>query len=227
MLNIFKKRKVKKMHITVDQANMTIVDGKLIIDITSSMLENNEEQVIENIKGLISFFNKEVNEIQFGFTIQEKVWQQYQELFASLKGNMLELRIEKEDIQQFIMMNTNLKIFMPHISQIRMQRQMNLNEQTIRIDDVVLDSYEQREILDIILGIRKDVAMYSKSVVEYLYEFLQNNPQLKYSDLLGCLQRAAEKELENPDDAYQDRLISFSKLQCELESEGVSGKYSM
>ena len=37
MLNIFKKRKVKKMQITVDQANMTIVDGKLIIDITSDI----------------------------------------------------------------------------------------------------------------------------------------------------------------------------------------------
>lgn len=181
------------------------------------MLESNAVQVIENIKGLISFFNKEVNEIQFGFTIKEEVWRQYQELFTSLKGNMLELRIEREDIQQFILLNTNINMFMPYINQIRMQRKMDLSEQILRIDNVALDSYEQREILGIILGIRKDVGMYSKSVVEYLYEFLQDNPQFKYSDLLGCLQRAAKNELEDPDEAYQDRLISFSKIQHELQ----------
>ena len=37
-------------------------------------------------------------------------------------------------------------------------------------DDMENDDFE--EIIDVILGIREDVKMYSRSVVRYLYQFL-------------------------------------------------------
>ena len=83
-------------------------------------------------------------------------------------------------------------------------------------DDMENDDFE--EIIDVILGIREDVKMYSRSVVRYLYQFLQKHKEVKYSDLLEVLKRAAERELNDPDEQYPDRLISFSKLKQELES---------
>ena len=82
-------------------------------------------------------------------------------------------------------------------------------------DDMENDDFE--EIIDVILGIREDVKMYSRSVVRYLYQFLQKHKEVKYSDLLEVLKRAAERELNDPDEQYPDRLISFSKLKQELE----------
>ena len=38
-------------------------------------------------------------------------------------------------------------------------------------DDMENDDFE--EIIDVILGIREDVKMYSRSVVRYLYQLLQ------------------------------------------------------
>ena len=57
-------------------------------------------------------------------------------------------------------------------------------------DDMENDDFE--EIIDVILGIREDVKMYSRSVVRYLYQFLQKHKEVKYSDLLEVLKRAAE-----------------------------------
>lgn len=91
-------------------------------------------------------------------------------------------------------------------------------------DYAIEDFFEEmddEENIDIILGIRKDVKMYSQSVVEYLHEFLRKHKTIKYADLLDMLKQAAEKELEDPDEQFQDRLISFSKLQQELDR--VSG----
>ena len=82
-------------------------------------------------------------------------------------------------------------------------------------DDMENDDFE--EIIDVILGIREDVKMYSRSVVRYLYQFLQKHKEVKYSDLLEVLKRAAERALNDPDELYPDRLISFSKLKQELE----------
>ena len=82
-------------------------------------------------------------------------------------------------------------------------------------DDMENDDFE--EIIDVILGIREDVKMYSRSVVRYLYQFLQKHKEVKYSDLLEVLKRAAERELNDPDEQYPDPLISFSKLKQELE----------
>ena len=83
------------------------------------------------------------------------------------------------------------------------------------------EEMDEEENIDIILGIRKDVKMYSQSVVEYLHEFLRKHKTIKYTDLLDMLKQAAEKELEDPDEQFQDHLISFSKLQQELDR--VSG----
>ena len=67
-------------------------------------------------------------------------------------------------------------------------------------DDMENDDFE--EIIDVILGIREDVKMYSRSVVRYLYQFLQKHKEVKYSDLLEVLKRAAERELNDPDEQY-------------------------
>ena len=56
-------------------------------------------------------------------------------------------------------------------------------------DDMENDDFE--EIIDVILGIREDVKMYSRSVVRYLYQFLQKHKEVKYSDLLEVI---GEKE---------------------------------
>ena len=53
--------------------------------------------------------------------------------------------------------------------------------------------------------------------MRYLYQLLQKHKEVKYSDLLEVLKRAAERELNDPDEQYPDRLISFSKLKQELE----------
>ena len=48
-------------------------------------------------------------------------------------------------------------------------------------------------------------------------QFLQKHKEVKYSDLLEVLKHTAERELNDPDEQYPDRLISFSKLKQELE----------
>ena len=48
-------------------------------------------------------------------------------------------------------------------------------------DDMENDDFE--EIIDVILGIREDVKMYSRSVVRYLYQFYRN---IKKENIVIC-----------------------------------------
>ena len=123
------------------------------------------------------------------------------------------------DIKNFIIENIDEKEFLPFMQNINALHQVTESRSEDNMedlwDDMENDDFE--EIIDVILGIREDVKMYSRSVVRYLYQFLQKHKEVKYSDLLEVLKRAAERELNDPDEQYPDRLISFSKLKQELE----------
>ena len=190
-----------------------------MINIKEEMLQENAEQVMENIRGLISFFNKDREEIQFNFIVHEQVWEKYSEFFSIFKGNMIETNVTVRDIKNFIIENIDEKEFLPFMQNINALHQVTESRSEDNMedlwDDMENDDFE--EIIDVILGIREDVKMYSRSVVRYLYQFLQKHKELKYSDLLEVLKRAAERELNDPDEQYPDRLISFSKLKQELE----------
>ena len=183
-----------------------------MINIKEEMLQENAEQVMENIRGLISFFNKDREEIQFNFIVHEQVWEKYSEFFSIFKGNMIETNVTVRDIKNFIIENIDEKEFLPFMQNINALHQVTESRSE---DDMDIEDFE--EIIDVILGIREDVKMYSRSVVRYLYQFLQKHKEVKYSDLLEVLKRAAERELNDPDEQYPDRLISFSKLKQELE----------
>lgn len=190
-----------------------------MINIKEEMLQENAEQVMENIRGLISFFNKDREEIQFNFIVHEQVWEKYSEFFSIFKGNMIETNVIVRDIKNFIIENIDEKEFLPFMQNINALHQVTESRSEDNMedlwDDMENDDFE--EIIDVILGIREDVKMYSRSVVRYLYQFLQKHKEVKYSDLLEVLKRAAERELNDPDEQYPDRLISFSKLKQELE----------
>ena len=190
-----------------------------MINIKEEMLQENAEQVMENIRGLISFFNKDREEIQFHFIVHEQVWEKYSEFFSIFKGNMIETNVTVRDIKNFIIENIDEKEFLPFMQNINALHQVTESRSEDNMedlwDDMENDDFE--EIIDVILGIREDVKMYSRSVVRYLYQFLQKHKEVKYSDLLEVLKRAAERELNDPDEQYPDRLISFSKLKQELE----------
>lgn len=190
-----------------------------MINIKEEMLQENAEQVMENIRGLISFFNKDREEIQFNFIVHEQVWEKYSEFFSIFKGNMIETNVTVRDIKNFIIENIDEKEFLPFMQNINALHQVTESRSEDNMedlwDDMENDDFE--EIIDVILGIREDVKMYSRSVVRYLYQFLQKHKEVKYSDLLEVLKRAAERKLNDPDEQYPDRLISFSKLKQELE----------
>lgn len=190
-----------------------------MINIKEEMLQENAEQVMENIRGLISFFNKDREEIQFNFIVHEQVWEKYSEFFSIFKGNMIETNVTVRDIKNFIIENIDEKEFLPFMQNINALHQVTESRSEDNMedlwDDMENDDFE--EIIDVILGIREDVKMYSRSVVRYLYQFLQKHKEVKYSDLLEVLKRAAERELNDPDEQYPDRLISFSELKQELE----------
>lgn len=190
-----------------------------MINIKEEMLQENAEQVMENIRGLISFFNKDREEIQFNFIVHEQVWEKYSEFFSIFKGNMIETNVTVRDIKNFIIENIDEKEFLPFMQNINALHQVTESRSEDNMedlwDDMENDDFE--EIIDVILGIREDVKRYSRSVVRYLYQFLQKHKEVKYSDLLEVLKRAAERELNDPDEQYPDRLISFSKLKQELE----------
>lgn len=190
-----------------------------MINIKEEMLQENAEQVMENIRGLISFFNKDREEIQFNFIVHEQVWEKYSEFFSIFKGNMIETNVTVRDIKNFIIENIDEKEFLPFMQNINALHQVTESRSEDNMedlwDDMENDDFE--EIIDVILGIREDVKMYSRLVVRYLYQFLQKHKEVKYSDLLEVLKRAAERELNDPDEQYPDRLISFSKLKQELE----------
>lgn len=192
----------------------------LIIHITEDMLMEDAEQVVDNIRGLVTFFNKEIEEIQFNFLVQEQVGQAYPELFSIFKGNMIETNVTRSDIKKFILGNINIEAFLPFVRNLKTLHPVMENDRDYDMEDFEdgMEEWDDEEIIEVILGIRKDVKMYSRSVVQYLDQFLQYHKEVKYNALISALKRAAAKEFNDPDEQYADRLISFPKLQQELEA---------
>ena len=103
---------------------------RLMINIKEEMLQENAEQVMENIRGLISFFNKDREEIQFNFIVHEQVWEKYSEFFSIFKGNMIAteegatenlftaVSLTVRDIKNFIIENIDEKEFLPFMQNI-------------------------------------------------------------------------------------------------------------
>lgn len=96
----------------------TTDEVRLMINIKEEMLQENAEQVMENIRGLISFFNKDREEIQFNFIVHEQVWEKYSEFFSIFKGNMIETNVTVRDIKNFIIENIDEKEFLPFMQNI-------------------------------------------------------------------------------------------------------------
>lgn len=189
---------------------------KVFLHITESMLDQSVDHVIENIRGLITVFNKGTDSIEFKFMIQSSAWEKYKEDFGLLKGNMREIRIGRGDIERFLMTNIEKETFSSYDKYMSIHRSQG-EERLIRINDSLMHEEEVEETLGIILGIRKNVTVYSSTVIEYLCEWLQKNDDKKYPCILECMKAAAMRELESPDSAYSDRLISYPKLRDELE----------
>ena len=198
---------------------------KIIVSISEKMLERNAPQVIENIQNLIGKFNQETPSIQFKFLVQAAAFDKYQELFTGLKGNVLDVSIEEDDIRRFLMLNFNPTTLKPYQEYSKkLQLVPNEREMVIRLDDDFIAASELNETIGLVLGIRQDAGVYSPSVIEYLYDRFLEQPQLKYDYILDMLKTIAEQELQQPNNTYSDRLIPFDKLQTTLDTKHLHQK---
>lgn len=174
---------------------------QVVINISSKILQNHTEQVIKNIKGLTSLYNKGTGKIQFKFLVEAAVWDQYPELAAALKGNILEVNVSKNDIFRFLTANLSSKTFKHAAAREYYQEKVEWDEENML------------ELLELVIGIRKYTEVYSSTVLSYLYESLHQVSGFRYDQLLDCLKEAAQQELKNPNKTYADRLIGFDKIQ--------------
>lgn len=188
---------------------------RIILPITAGMLEKDAVRVVDNIRRLVTRFNKEDVGIQFKFTIHSDIWKIYQELFGVLKGVISEVKVGWQDICRFIMSNLEQGQLESYQQYINTQAILNVDERVYRIGRRNISETEMKENIELVLGVRKDVRTYSTSVIAYLYQILEQNPGMRYDMLLDCMKKAAEKE--NMDDASSDRLISFDNLRYEVE----------
>lgn len=185
-----------------------------VIPISRKMLDENAEKVLDNINGLNQMFNRGSSKIQFKFLIENNVWEQHQKLFGSLKGNILELRVSRNDLELLIIRNLNHEAFAEYRSCIQVPNTETTGMYSI--NKKLIPEREVKETMGLVLGVRKEVEAYSCSVLDYLYQFLCETPEVLYTQILDCLKRAAEQQLKDTDDVYADRLIGFSNLQSEL-----------
>ncbi len=183
---------------------------RVIVELTEEILRDNPEIVLENMKGLITAFNREIPEIQFKFIIKNEVLDKYLEWFGSLKGNIAEVRVMQVDIERFILNNINESAFELFQKVLAGYQEHDIYEANGMV------SPSEREILQLVLGIRKQVKKHSSSIVEYLMEWLKKYPEQRYDIILDCLKKAARYELEHMDKKGNDRLISFRNLEREL-----------
>ena len=186
-----------------------------VISITPEMLDGNTEKILDRINGLIQVFNRGTDKIQFKFLIETRLWEQYQKSFGALKGNILELRVCRDDLERLVIWNLNHEIFASYRTYLQIQK--TGAREMYKIDGTFIPAKEVIETLGLVLGVRKEVKEYSASMLDYLYQFLSARPELLYTQILDCLKRAAKRELEESDDMYTDRLIGFANLQRELE----------
>ncbi len=182
----------------------------VLIDISEQLLEKHKEQVIRNVIKLLKYSALK-NRIRFKFTVRTDVVERHQKSFQALKGNIRELQTEKEDLQRFLIKNIHKEQI---LSLLRQNDPLDYWE-----DETKSLSQIEKAAIDILLGIRKSGITYSQSVIDYLYQFMQEHTQYEYDRLLQCLKRAAEKELAQSDAHDSDRLISFHRIEQELEAD--------
>jgi hypothetical protein len=189
----------------------------IFISITEDFLLTNAGGLIENIKALVTMFNKNIPEIQFKFLITNDLWKKNQELFGGLKGVTLELDVESSDIRTFLCHNVNANLFYSYIDAMQVKGIPRESGEIYSFDEErVISDADMITFMELILGIRKDIRTYSASVSDYIYNFLEDNSQICYDRLLDCLKYSVQDELKSIVDQADDRLISFCNLERNL-----------
>lgn len=191
---------------------------KIYIKIDEKMLMMNPDNVVDSIRKMLTFFEKE--EIYFKFLIKRSLWEKYQEYFNVLKGQVLECKVEEQDIRRLIAVNLNHQAFEEYNKYLLAKSKRAVMEE----DKTKFGSYELsiEAELALVLGVRKDIKLYSSSIISYLYKWLTNT-NCSYEIIIDVLKCAAAEELKEPDEQYTDRLISFTKIKEVLERFEVLG----
>ncbi len=186
---------------------------KIYIKIDEKMLMMNQDVVVDNIRKMLAFYEKE--DIYFKFLIHRSLWEKYQEYFNVLKGQVSECKVEEQDIRRLITVNLNRKALVGYNKYLLAKSgKAILEEEKAELSPIEVNIKAE---LSLVLGVRKDIKLYSSSIISYLYEWL-NNTKYSYEIIVEILKRAAAEELKEPDEQYSDRLISFTKIKEVLTS---------
>lgn len=181
---------------------------KIFIDIKEGMLSSSPDIFWDNMRKMVSFFDKE--DISFKFLIHRTLWKKYQEHLAIMKGLVTETRIEEQDIKQFLYSNLNRTAINVYDKYLMEKTSTELLTER-RLEGIFLGA-TMDDILSIVLGVRKDIKLYSSSIITYLHDWV-NEKLCSYENILDVLKCAARDELKDSDNEYPDRLIGFSKIQ--------------
>lgn len=187
----------------------------VIIRVLGNVFEKNPARYIANMMELIKYNRKNNSEIQFGFAVEYGLWKNHAEAFLPVKGEILELQPGINDIRSMIYANINEPLFRPYLHLVR-EKEVHgaMPERMEKINNRIASEQERRDILDLTIGVRKDISRYSISMEEYLYHFLEQNKEISYVKILDAIYQAVEYEKTNSVD--DDRLISISNLEKAL-----------
>lgn len=203
---ICKDRMSGKENVIFDKGIVLII----LIDLTELLLDQSTEYMMQNVKKLLKY-NASKDRIQFKFTVSATVLEKQQGMFQGMKGYIRELRVEKDDLQRFLIRNIDKDMIVSLFDQSDLMGQWD--------NEMERHSQLDKDVLEILLGIRKSTVTYSQYVLDYLYQFVQKHPQYEYERILECLKIAAKKELTGEDEHDDDRLISFHRIREELAKE--------
>lgn len=180
-------------------------DISIFINVTEEVIGISPESVAENIRKIMNTFSKE--NIHFKFMISAELWRKHQDNFSGMRSLITEVKVEKRDIEGFLYENVNKEV-------------KELYEDYLEIKNPIreLDDMQKKDLLSLVFGVRKNIKVYSGSIIDYLYEWTINNPTKKYEYLLDILKEVAKEELINPSEEYTDRLLSFDKIRTKLET---------
>lgn len=195
-------------------ANLTI-----IIEITEDMLSEAKSTVLDHLKYLITSVNRQMERIQFKFVIKDTLWEKYKPEFSYVRGNTREVRASKMDIERFLSRNIQEGHFEAYEKIMRAWYSPYFDMPQALSPRM----REEKAYMDLILGVRKNIKTYSRSMTDYLCDWLKENPGYSYCELLDILKEAVEEELKKPDLNYSDRLISFTNLQRVLNRRRENG----
>ena len=192
---------------------------KVVINLTEDFLTRDFARIRESVLGLIAAY-KNIEFIEFKFVMKFDLWRRYQEDFVGLKATTIELNVLPEDIQFLVYRNVNSDLFAAYLKMMRINDGSREMRRRYRyISGRAISNVQLLEVMELLIGIRKDVKTYSSSVCDYVYSFLNSNKQICYNRLVDAIQLAVQMELEGEDQTgADDRLISFENLKYALES---------